>query len=524
MVCESSTGPGCGAGEPPPLVPGYELEEQRGAGATGTVWAARRASDGRRVAVKVVRAGVDGDEAVRELTLLSRLRVEGLVTLHDVFGLSADPSAVALVLDLVEGGSLASVLAARHHLSPGEAVTVLAPVAHTLAGLHAAGVVHADVAPGNVLFERTGRPLLADLGVARVAGEAPGPAFGTEGFTAPEVGAGGQPSAASDVYGLGALAWACVTGEPPEPLGLRRPLEDLAPGLPAAFAEVLGACLAPLAADRPGAAEAALGFFDSAPCEPLRLVTADDEVSLLTRRLRQAGQPMAPASPAERPGYGRRTRYGWRTRHWWRTSRAPARHRGRGAGRKVRPRRGLRAALAMTAALAAGAGAVAWAQGWWPGQVRQVASRWTGPEQVPRASSQEVDPEPVALVQRDPVAAVREIADRRARLLEGGAVSSLGQLDHPGSPAWDGDERLLRELGEAGRRFAGLAFAVRAARTVSVGPARVTLAVRVDTLAYRIREADGRLVDRPAESGEEVLLDLRWSGQRWLVEQVRPSA
>ena len=230
---------------------------------------------------------------------------------HETFSLPDDPGAVAVVLDFLEGGSLVSVLAARGHLSAGEAVTVLAPVARALAGLHAAGVVHADVSPGNVLLARSGRPVLADLGVSRLTGEVPGETFGTEGFTAPEVEAGGQPSPASDVYAVGALAWACVTGGPPGPLGARRALAELAPGLPADWSDVVRDCLAPLAADRPSAAEAALRFFDAVPCEPLRLVAGEDEVSLLTRRIRSAPPSEEPEAV---PGRRARSADRWRQR------------------------------------------------------------------------------------------------------------------------------------------------------------------------------------------------------------------
>ena len=94
---------------------------------------------------------------------------------------------VALVMPLLRGGSLAALVRARGHLGPGEVVTVLAPVAGALGRLHAAGVVHGDVSPGNVLLDLDGRPVLADLGVGRVLGEAPQAVWGTPGHLAPEV-------------------------------------------------------------------------------------------------------------------------------------------------------------------------------------------------------------------------------------------------------------------------------------------------------------------------------------------------
>ena len=272
------------------------------------MWRAERLHDGLPVAIKVVPLGLgspeDADQAVRELAVLQRVRVEGLVRLHEALALVEPAGTVALVLDLVGSGSLTGVIAARGHLSVGEAVTVVCPVARTLAGLHGAGVVHGDVSPANVLVERSGRPVLADLGVARLTGEAPGEVFGTEGFTAPEVESGDLTSPASDVYALGALAWWCVTGAAPPAAVLRRPLGEVLQDLPTAWVEAVERCLAASPDDRPSAAEAALLFFDAAACEPLRLVLGEDEVSLLTRRIRSAG----PATQEEPAAASRRLR------------------------------------------------------------------------------------------------------------------------------------------------------------------------------------------------------------------------
>ncbi len=289
----------------PPVVPGYALGTRLGTGGSAVVWAGTRDRDGTPVAVKVVTvgAGEQADAAVRELGVLARVDVEGLVRFHEAVSLPGQDRRVALVLDHVGGGSLQGVLAARGTLSVGESVTVLAPVAKALAGLHAAGVVHGDVTPGNVLLERTGRPLLADLGVARFVGEAPGEAVGTEGFVAPEVVDGGAVTPAADVYAAGALAWWCVTGQVPGPASWRAPLESLAPGLPEAWCETTTQALASDPAARPSAAQLALAWFDAAPCEPLRLVVGTDETSLLTHRLRR---PQSEAVEVRRPAKQRR--------------------------------------------------------------------------------------------------------------------------------------------------------------------------------------------------------------------------
>ena len=160
-------------GDPvPPVVPGYRLDRLLGRGGSGEVWRARPRAGGAAVAVKVLVAG-DAERQAREAALLGALDHPHLVRLHEVVHQPrrGGPARVALVLDLLEGGSLAALLARRGRLRPGEVVTALAPVAAALACAHEQGVVHGDLSPGNVVFTAEGRPVLTDLGVARVLGE-----------------------------------------------------------------------------------------------------------------------------------------------------------------------------------------------------------------------------------------------------------------------------------------------------------------------------------------------------------------
>jgi len=147
----------------PPQVPGYSLLEPIGSGATGRVWRARREADALLVALKIVDVP-DGDvsSAMREAAVLSRVRHRHLIHLYDVLALpGADgrSASIALAVQLAGGGSLAQVLSGRGHLTPGELVTVVAPLAGALADLHRAGVVHGDLSPGNVLFLSDGMPM-----------------------------------------------------------------------------------------------------------------------------------------------------------------------------------------------------------------------------------------------------------------------------------------------------------------------------------------------------------------------------
>lgn len=498
-----------------PAVPGYRVGPQLAAGGSGSVWRAERLRDGLPVAIKVVPLGPgsleDTDQAVRELAVLQGVRVEGLVRLHEALALAEPAGTVALVLELVGSGSLTGVIAARGHLSVGEAVTVVCPVARTLAGLHGAGVAHGDVSPANVLIERSGRPVLADLGVARLTGEAPGEVFGTEGFTAPEVEGGDLTSPASDVYALGALAWWCVTGAAPPAAVLRRPLGEVLQDLPTAWVETVERCLAASPDDRPSAAEAALLFFDAAACEPLRLVLGEDEVSLLTRRIRSAG----PASQEEPAVASRRLRV------------RMAIHRARTRARWSRP-----AAVSASAAGLLGAvvlvagGAVAERGG--PGAAAVHPVQTPATQQSPhRPRSTGSAPGAPADAQRqavapsaDPVALMGELSRERARVMNSADPAQLRALDLRGSPAWKADAALLEQVRSTGQRFVGVAFSVRTARVLRTSASAASVVAVVDTAAYTVEGPGETVTERPAVRGEEMRFDLRWSGGVWLVERI----
>jgi hypothetical protein len=483
----------------PPQVPGYRVGEPLGAGGSGSVWAATRGADGLRCAVKVVPVGDDdASAAARELAVLARVAVEGLVGFHEAVVLGDHTAeAVALVLDHVGGGSLDRVVRARGRLSVGESVTVLAPVARTLAGLHALGVVHGDVSPANVLLERSGRPLLGDLGVARLAGELPGEVHGTDGFVAPEVLDGAAVGAAADVYAVGALAWYCVTGAPPGPAALRPPLESLVPGLPPAWQEATTQALRGDPARRPTAAELALAYFDAAACEPLRLVVGSDDTSMLTHRLRNAPVP-APASVGE-PG-----------------------HRGRVVDppRLRRPSsttvRALATAVALIALLGTGglmaAGTVP-APPWLTPQRRDQhpdavqQARETPPQQDPHA------PRTRAL------GLMQALADLRAQAMESASRSALDDLDAPASPALAADAAELARLRRSGEAYRGVRLVVRHSTATEVAARSARVEAVVDTAAYRV-VGHGQPRDQPAVDGERLRFALVWEGGRWLVSRV----
>ena len=202
-----------------PTVGPYELEVQLGAGATGTVWRARRRGAIEQVvALKRLPGGAraaDLDRLRREASALAELDHPHIVR---VLELVEDDGGLAIAMQYAPGGSLEALLAARGALTAGELVAVAAPVADALASAHRRGVLHRDVKPANILFTSDGEPLLADFGVAGLLG---GPVTtehavrGTAEYLAPELLDGSRPDTRTDVYSLGVVCYEALTGAPP---------------------------------------------------------------------------------------------------------------------------------------------------------------------------------------------------------------------------------------------------------------------------------------------------------------------
>jgi serine/threonine protein kinase len=279
-----------------PFVPGF-ITGGTSMSASGSAWSAVRNVDGHPFVLKVIvvddltRAQALACEQMAEY---DRIGGEHLVRRHSAVA-TAD-GRLALVLDDVRGGSLAQLLGARGQLTAGETVTTVAPLFRALADLHAAGVVHGDLGPGNVLFRADGRPLIGDLGVAQLLGSDADSSVGTEtvfgtgtgGFSAPELACGAAPSPASDIYAMAALGWFCLTGAAPAPAATRGSLTSLRPDTPLSLLAVLTACLATNPVARPSAAAAAVEVFEAAPAESVALASVSDPGAEITRRIRAA--------------------------------------------------------------------------------------------------------------------------------------------------------------------------------------------------------------------------------------------
>lgn len=554
--------------EIPPSVPGYRLTRLLGTGSTATVWRARRESDDELVAVKLVAAQAD-DEALREYAMLQAAADEHVVTLHESLEVDTDEGpCLALVLEYLAGGSLERVVAERGHLAPGESVTVIAPIAQAVAGLHDLGVVHGDLSPGNVLLDSTGRPVLADLGYSRLTGEAPGDVYGTEGYIAPEVLEGNDPTRASDVHALGVLAWLCLVGAPPGHIAERPDLRDLVPD-EEALTDVVEACLSPDPDDRPEADEVARAVFDAVSAQPLRMTAPGDVASSLTRRIREAASEDVVTVPAWQEELartvpddaGRRRRW-WRRRERVRQEVSPSRTKGgRHAASRHTPslRRGrddpidlsrdidpdpapesvpraiARSAVApvgdrrrvgvlVTVALALLLTVlVPW---------RQIASAGGGDadEDVLVTVGQTTTAPAAAGVghavrdrsapRQSPQLLAQELTSLRQQVVVDLDRDALTRLDVPGSPAAARDRELVDELSESGERFAGFTMTVRSARLERTHGSTAVLRAVVDESAYDVVDEDGGRSSRPARRGLEVDLVLAWHDGAWRVRDV----
>ena len=206
----------------PQLIAGrYRVLRAIGRGGMGTVWLCRDEVLGRQVAVKQIGA-LAGDtasetkRAMREARSAAALNHPNAVAVYDVVTHESRPW---LVMEYVEGQTLADEISRDGQLSPQRVADIGAQLAGALARAHERGIVHRDIKPGNVLIDKAGRPKISDFGIARGHGDEQltqiGFITGTPGFLSPELARGADPHSASDVWALGATLYSAVEGQPP---------------------------------------------------------------------------------------------------------------------------------------------------------------------------------------------------------------------------------------------------------------------------------------------------------------------
>ena len=250
----------------------YELEVPLGSGAFGEVWRGTDLAARRPVAVKLIQlARVDNDATVaetigrfrREADALARLRHPNIVAGLDAGRLGSE---LFLVMELAEGMSMAGMLAQRHAsgfgLFPVDTVLRIAKQACAgLAAAHAAGIVHRDIKPGNLMVSARGHVTIVDFGIAKLMEDnsprltAPSTALGTVTYMSPEQAMGRDLDGRADLYSFGCVLYEMLAGRPPfladDPAAQMmmqvrdqaRPVEAIRSGLPAGLPELVGQLL-----------------------------------------------------------------------------------------------------------------------------------------------------------------------------------------------------------------------------------------------------------------------------------------
>ncbi|WP_127542409.1 serine/threonine-protein kinase [Actinoplanes sp. OR16] len=256
----------------------YRLVERLGAGGMSVVWRGFDEVLGRQVAIKVLPPSTSTDPSFRrrlraEAQAAARLTHPHITNVYD-YGeaTTVDGEPVPyVVMELVDGESLAAILARVRMLPWPTAVRISAEVAAALASAHARGIVHRDVTPANVMLTPAGSKVV-DFGISALIGEndvdPDGSLLGTPAYLAPERLEGGQVSPATDVYAVGLLIYRMLIGQLPWDVGTTTALlrahqytepEPLPPveGLPPAVEALIGRCLEKRPEDRPPTAELA---------------------------------------------------------------------------------------------------------------------------------------------------------------------------------------------------------------------------------------------------------------------------
>ncbi|MFG5720682.1 serine/threonine-protein kinase [Streptomyces murinus] len=386
----------------------YRLAESIGSGGMGRVWRAHDEVLHRAVAVKELTAALyvsDSDQAVllartrAEARAAARINHSAVVTVHDVLDHDGRPW---IVMELVEGNSLADAVKEQGRIEPREAARIGLWVLRALRAAHSAGVLHRDVKPGNVLLGRDGRVLLTDFGIAQIEGDSTitrtGEVVGSVDYLAPERVRGHDPGPASDLWALGATLYTAVEGRSPfrrtSPLStMQAVVEEEAeqPHNAGPLGPVISALLRKEPERRPGAEEAEQMLAEAA--EGRRPNAAQAYVPTQTSGLHGPGNTGGYGTPGQTPNGravngsatgGPATPVGPSPVGPTAVGPVPGGH---GGGRPVRPRRRLRTlALVVAAAAVLGGGAAVGFQEWNNARHDSAAHDGTNPGPASSAS------------------------------------------------------------------------------------------------------------------------------------------
>jgi serine/threonine-protein kinase len=247
----------------------YELASRIAIGGMGEVWKSTDLVIGRSVAIKILK-----DEYLGDPGFLERFRAEArhaaLVNhegIANVFDYGEEDGSAFLVMELVPGEALSTILEREKELPADKVLDIVAQTAAALHAAHAAGLVHRDIKPGNLLITPDGRVKITDFGIARIADQVPltatGQVMGTVQYLSPEQASGRSASPTTDIYSLGIVAYESLagrrpfTGESQVAIAMAQ-INDIAPDLPDTVSEpvrnLVMSCLAKNPAERPASA------------------------------------------------------------------------------------------------------------------------------------------------------------------------------------------------------------------------------------------------------------------------------
>lgn len=247
----------------------YQLSSRVAIGGMGEVWQATDLVIGRTVAIKILK-----DEYLGDPGFLERFRAEArhaaLVNhegIANVFDYGEEDGSAYLVMELVPGEALSAILERERVLPADRVLDIVAQTAMALQAAHAAGLVHRDIKPGNLLITPDGRVKITDFGIARIADQVPltatGQVMGTVQYLSPEQASGHPASPTTDIYSLGIVAYEALagrrpfTGESQVAIAMAQ-INETPPELPATVPEpvrnLVYACIAKNPAERPTSA------------------------------------------------------------------------------------------------------------------------------------------------------------------------------------------------------------------------------------------------------------------------------
>jgi hypothetical protein len=249
----------------------YQLSTRVAIGGMGEVWEATDLVIGRTVAIKILK-----DEYLGDPGFLERFRAEArhaaLVNhegIANVFDYGEEEGSAYLVMELVPGEAMSTVLERDRVLPTDKVLDIVAQTASALQAAHAAGLVHRDIKPGNLLVTPDGRVKITDFGIARIADQVPltatGQVMGTVQYLSPEQASGHPASPSTDIYSLGIVAYEALagrrpfTGESQVAIAMAQ-INEQPPDLPSTVPEpvrrLVLSCISKKPADRPASASA----------------------------------------------------------------------------------------------------------------------------------------------------------------------------------------------------------------------------------------------------------------------------